>query len=118
MKNQLDVYKAKQVVASDAEEFKSFIPKGEVDGFTWQDYADLCNKSEDDNEEFFCFYDHGYQNSYLSVSPLRAEVLALEPFIISKRFLNCQFGPYCIVHTVWTVYYGRIMKYKLCLRNL
>ena len=94
MKNQLEVYNAKQVVSSDAEEVKSFIPKGEVDGFTWQDYADLCNKSDDDNEEFFCFYDHGYQNPYLSVSPLRAEVLALEPFIISDGFLKYPFTPY------------------------
>ena len=94
MKNQLEVYNAKQVVSSDAEEVKSFIPKGEVDGFTWQDYADLCNKSEDDNEEFFCFYDHGYHNPYLSVSPLRAEILALEPFIIREVVLNNKNRPY------------------------
>ena len=88
MKNQLEFYNEKDIVASDAEELKSFTPKGEVDGYTWQDYADLCNQNESENEEYFCFYDHGYKNPYLLVGPLQAEVLALEPFIVRKRFLQ------------------------------
>ena len=88
MKNQLELYNEKDIVASDAEELKSFTPKGQVDGYTWQDYADLCNQNESENEEYFCFYDHGYKNPYLLVSPLQAEVLALEPFIVRKRFLQ------------------------------